>query len=89
MHKPNRPPPPCGPPGNGVVPRTGYDPGWPCGLERKKAPTRSLEGAFLIITSLTITYFHTGCSTIIGAELFHGPVRDGKGWDQLAMVIRH
>lgn len=22
-------------------------------------------------------------------ELFHGPVRDGKGWDQLAMVIRH
>ena len=55
----------------------------------KKAPTRSLEGAFLIITSLTITYFHTGCSTIIGAELFHGPVRDGKGWDQLAMVIRH
>ncbi|MFM9437939.1 hypothetical protein ACFDR9_005042, partial [Janthinobacterium sp. CG_23.3] len=29
------------------------------------------------ITSLTITYFHTGCSTIIGAKLFHGPVRDG------------
>ncbi|MFZ6771070.1 hypothetical protein ACO0LB_00005, partial [Undibacterium sp. SXout7W] len=26
-------------------------------------------------TSLTITYFHTGCSTIIGAESFHGPVR--------------
>ena len=59
------------------------------GLGRKKAPTRSLEGAFLYITSLTITYFHTGCSTIIGAELFHGPVRDGKGWDHLAMVIRH
>ena len=26
--------------------------------------------------------------TIIGAESFHGPVRDGKGWFQLAMVIR-
>ena len=36
-----------------------------------------------------MTYFHTGCSTIIGAKSFHGPVRDGKGWCQLAMVIRH
>ena len=42
-----------------------------------------------MLLSLTITYFHTGCSTIIGAESFHGPVRDGKGWDRLAMVIRH
>ena len=24
--------------------------------------------------------------TIIGVESFHGPVRDGKGWFQLAMV---
>ena len=36
-----------------------------------------------------MTYFHTGTRTIIGAESFHGPVRDGKGWDRLAMVIRH
>ena len=35
-----------------------------------------------------MTYFHTGVRTIIGAESFHGPVRDGKGWDRLAMVIR-
>jgi drug/metabolite transporter superfamily protein YnfA len=48
-----------------------------------------MSAGFFRITSLTITYFHTGCSTIIGAELFHGPVRDGKGWYQLAMVIRH
>ena len=41
------------------------------------------------IGSLTITYFHTGIRTIIGVESFHGPVRDGKGWYQLAMVIRH
>ena len=26
--------------------------------------------------------------TIIGAEVFHGPVRDGKGWGHLAMVVR-
>ena len=39
--------------------------------------------------SLTITYFHTGIRTIIGVESFHGPVRDGKGWYQLAAVIRH
>ena len=36
-----------------------------------------------------MTYFHTGTRTIIGAKSFHGPVRDGKEWYQLAMVIRH
>ena len=49
----------------------------------------SIEQGFLGCNSLTITYFHTGTRTIIGVESFHGPVRDGKGWDQLAMVIRH
>ena len=39
--------------------------------------------------SLTMTYFHTGDRTIIGAKSFHCPVRDGKEWDQLAMVVRH
>ncbi len=42
----------------------------------------------ICIISLTMSYFHTGTRTIIGAEAFHGPVRDGKGWDHLAMVIR-
>ena len=36
-----------------------------------------------------MTYFHTGIRTIIGAKSFHCPVRDGKEWGQLAMVIRH
>ena len=36
-----------------------------------------------------MTYFHTGTRTIIGAEAFHCPVRDGKEWYHLAMVIRH
>ena len=39
--------------------------------------------------SLTMTYFHTGTRTIIGAKAFHCPVRDGKEWDHLAMVVRH
>ena len=26
--------------------------------------------------------------TIIGAEAFHGPVRNGKGWGHLAIVVR-
>ena len=39
--------------------------------------------------SLTMSYFHTGIRTIIGAESFHCPVRDGKEWYQLAMVVRH
>ena len=66
-----------------------------CGVEpgfrppKAKNPTRDHSGGVSLITSLTITYFHTGCSTIIGAKSFHGPVRDGKGWDRLAMVIRH
>ena len=44
---------------------------------------------FLSCKSLTMTYFHTGTRTIIGAEAFHCPVRDGKEWYHLAMVIRH
>ena len=40
------------------------------------------------INSLTMSYFHTGIRTIIGAEAFHFPVRDGKEWDHLAMVIK-
>ena len=65
----------------------GSDPGLP-GSEKQKAH-RHMPGGLSGNKSLTITYFHTGCSTIIGAKSFHGPVRDGKGWDRLAMVIRH
>ena len=36
-----------------------------------------------------MTYFHTGIRTLIGAKSFHCPVRDGKEWYQLAMVVRH
>ena len=53
-----------------------------------KTPTR-LSGGFWGLNSLTMSYFHTGTRTIIGAKSFHCPVRDGKEWYQLAMVIRH
>ncbi len=36
-----------------------------------------------------MSYFHERGLTIIGAEAFHGPVRDGKGWFHHAMVVRH
>src|SRR5438105_13726351 len=58
---------------------------------KSKKPRSDRRAGFLcllLLLSLTITYFHTGCSTIIGAKSFHGPVRDGKGWYRLAMVIR-
>jgi hypothetical protein len=58
------------------------------GSTKTRSPDSREPGLFACY-SLTITYFHTGCSTIIGVESFHGPVRDGKGWFQLAMVIRH
>ena len=65
-----------------------------CGIDRLSAPKHKspqfieLRG-FAGCKSLTMTYFHTGTRTIIGAKSFHCPVRDGKEWDQLAMVIRH
>ena len=56
-------------------------------MNQKKTPSTTLGVS--CCKSLTMTYFHTGTRTIIGAEAFHCPVRDGKEWDHLAMVIRH
>jgi hypothetical protein len=72
-----------------------YAPPWQCLLyvafiseaNKKKRPV-TRRGVFCC-KSLTMSYFHTGIRTIIGAEAFHCPVRDGKEWDHLAMVIRH
>ena len=36
-----------------------------------------------------MTYFHKRMFTIIGAKAFHCPVRDGKEWVHLAMVVKH
>ena len=57
----------------------------------KPKPPASGErlGVWVACKSLTMTYFHTGTRTIIGAKAFHCPVRDGKEWYHLAMVVRH
>ena len=55
---------------------------------KQKAPPGT-GGAFCFVRSLTMTYFHIRMYTIIGAKSFHCPVRDGKEWDQLAIVVRH
>ena len=54
----------------------------------KQNPHHRWDGGGCRINSLTMTYFHTGIRTIIGADSFHCPVRDGKEWDQVAMVVR-
>ena len=57
-------------------------------LQTEKAKSPTISGRASLGNSLTMSYFHTGTRTIIGAEAFHCPVRDGKEWDHLAMVIR-
>jgi hypothetical protein len=68
----------------------GAGPGWRGrkSILQSKTPELFLARAVYLDISLTMSYFHTGTRTIIGAEAFHFPVRDGKEWDHLAMVIR-
>ena len=56
-------------------------------FKTSKKNAQWLDWAFRF-NSLTMTYFHTGIRTIIGAEAFHFPVRDGKEWYHFAMVVR-
>jgi hypothetical protein len=58
------------------------------GAPESKTPELGISSGGCGDISLTMSYFHTGIRTIIGAEAFHCPVRDGKEWDHLAMVIR-
>ena len=53
-----------------------------------KNPLSLIKRRGFFWVSLTMTYFHARECTIIGAVSFHGPVRDGKGWFQDAMVVR-
>ena len=56
--------------------------------QNKNPQQCEIAGGFLTDKCLTMTYFHRRTSTIIGAKAFHGPVRDGKEWDHLAMVVK-
>ena len=53
-----------------------------------KKPRRSLEPGVLVY-GLAVTYFRVRKRhTIIGANPFHDPVRDGKAWFQAAVAAR-
>ena len=47
------------------------------------------RGSLFTEDGLAVTYFRVRKRhTIIGANLFHGPVRDGKAWVQAAVAAR-
>ena len=52
-----------------------------------KKPT-PFEGGLFYWEPGSVLLSHGIPRTIIGAEAFHGPVRDGKAWDHLAMAAR-
>ena len=54
-----------------------------------KSPDFKEVRAFHYRESGSVLLSHGECRTIIGAKAFHGPVRDGKAWDHLAMAARH
>ena len=52
----------------------------------KKGPPLGGDGPSVI--GVAVTYFRMRMHTIIGANPFHGPVRDGKEWFQVAIAAR-
>jgi hypothetical protein len=54
-----------------------------------KKPGLFRDRAFPFEDGLAVTYFRVRKRhTIIGANPFHGPVRDGKAWFQAAVAAR-
>ena len=56
-----------------------------CKLHEKKKPDPLRDRAFSVY-GVAVTYFRMRMHTIIGANPFHGPVRDGKAWFQVAIA---
>ena len=61
----------------------------PPGGRGRNAETPAHRAGVLYGASGGVLLSHGECHTIIGAKAFHGPVRDGKAWDHLAMATRH
>ena len=57
-------------------------------LDSRKEKARPPRGDRALADGLAVTYFRMRMHTIIGANPFHGPVRDGKAWVQAAMAAR-
>ena len=55
-----------------------------CKNLQTKRPAPSRERALYF--GVAVTYFRVRMHTIIGANPFHGPVRDGKAWFQVAIA---
>ena len=55
---------------------------------QQKSPVLFRGRALSFEDGLAVTYFRVRMHTIIGANLFHGPVRDGKAWVQAAIAAR-
>jgi hypothetical protein len=56
---------------------------------QQKSPALFRARAFPFEDGLAVTYFRVRKRhTIIGANPFHGPVRDGKAWVQAAVAAR-
>src|SRR5262245_35711595 len=52
------------------------------GAHQQKTPALSRVRGFRLVYGVAVTYFRMRMHTIIGANSFHSPVRDGKAWFQ-------
>jgi dienelactone hydrolase len=57
-------------------------------FRRRPKPRLNVQTGFCWMGCLAVTYFRERKLTIIGALLFHGPVREGKGWVQQAIAAK-
>ena len=55
---------------------------------RRPKPRLNVQTGFCWMGCLAVTYFRERKLTIIGVLLFHGPVREGKGWVQQAIAAK-
>ena len=58
-------------------------------IQKAKSPTHVRVGLFALLGLGDDLLSHGYDRTIIGATSFHGPVRNGKGWVQRAMVAKN
>src|SRR3990172_4696522 len=55
-------------------------------MTKNKTPRGHCPRGVCYTYGVAVTYFRMRMHTIIGANPFHGPVRDGKAWVQVAIA---